>query len=196
MFAVTLQDLQKNNACVDGYNKLVCCIEQIPYVQTHKYIESNYSKPISLSYILESNGLSDAIWSLRCMDKKHTHDINILSVNIARLIEHKLKDRRTIDAINIAERYINGVSSEYVLTDARNALHATYLDSYDDITQIEEYIANTVVIYLINNLGTGSNVIENISAFMMYNSIYALHDDVINYQIKKLIIDLCDSAID
>ncbi|WP_186087397.1 hypothetical protein [Burkholderia gladioli] len=114
-FTVTLAGLRKAGACVEGYNKLVRSLQGKPFTdedasrETH--IRFKHDADIPLVHILKSNGLDDALWSLRCctgIDR----DARLFAVWCARQVEHLMKDQRSKDALNVAERFANGEATE------------------------------------------------------------------------------------
>ncbi|WP_186084860.1 hypothetical protein [Burkholderia gladioli] len=123
-FTVTLAGLRKAGACVEGYNKLVRSLQGEPFTdedasrETH--IRFKHDADIPLVHILKSNGLDDALWSLRCctgIDR----DARLFAVWCARQVEHLMKDQRSKDALNVAERFANGEATEEERDAARAA---------------------------------------------------------------------------
>lgn len=70
-FEVTLADLRREGACISGYNKVVRAVQGREFSEEdgdrESYIRFRYEQPISLIAILQSNGLDDAMWALRCV---------------------------------------------------------------------------------------------------------------------------------
>jgi len=62
MLYVTLKELRDKQACISGYNRLVSSLRNTEYKGLSSYSRFRSEAPISLSYILESNGIEDALW--------------------------------------------------------------------------------------------------------------------------------------
>ena len=113
----TLNKIREHQPCADGWENLL------------KYLGKTKAddEPLSLLTILDSNGLDDAIWCLRAVEGKD-REIRLYAVWCARQVQHLLKDQRSLDALDIVERYANGEATEAELAaagdDARDAARA------------------------------------------------------------------------
>ncbi|WP_422865812.1 hypothetical protein [Burkholderia multivorans] len=120
-FTVTLDALRKAGACYDGYNKLVRSLQGQPFTEEdedrNSYIHFKHDAEIPLLDILKSNGLDDAIWTLRCVSGAD-RDLRLFAVWCARQVEHLMEDQRSKDALNVAERFANGDASDEELAAA------------------------------------------------------------------------------
>ena len=127
-YEVTLKDLRQAKACIAGYNKVVCSLQGQPFTDEHRdmksYIRFVYKEPISLSFILENNGLNDALWALHCI-KDADRDIRLFSVWCARQVQHLMIDSRSTNALDVAERFANGKATKEEL----EAAHAAAWDA-------------------------------------------------------------------
>ncbi|ABA60037.1 hypothetical protein UXJ26_06040 [Burkholderia multivorans] len=114
-FTVTLDALRKAGACYEGYNKLVRSLQGQPFTEKDEdresYIRFRHDAEIPLLDILKSNGLDDAIWTLRCVSGAD-RDIRLFAVWCARKVEHLMQDQRSKDALDVAERFANGEATE------------------------------------------------------------------------------------
>lgn len=114
-FTVTLAALRKAGACYEGYNKLVCSIQGETFsaedADRESYIPFKHDAEIPLLDILKSNGLDDALWTLRCISGTD-RDLRLFAVWCARQVEHLMEDSRSKDALNVAERFANGEATE------------------------------------------------------------------------------------
>jgi len=132
----TLAALRKKGACVEGYNKLVRALQGKQFSDADQerdtYIHYAHKEPIKLSFILESNGLDDALWSL-CSSNAPQRDMRLYAVWCARQVQHLMKDQRSIDAIDVAERHANGQATDDELTAARDAAWAAARDAAREI---------------------------------------------------------------
>lgn len=118
MLSVTLKDLRKAGACIGGYNRLVCALKGVDFVERDMYIHYRHDKPIPLTYILKSNGLDDALWALCCVPNVD-RDARLFAVWCARQVEQP--EERCRNALDIAERHANGLASDDELFTARSA---------------------------------------------------------------------------
>ncbi|UVS95681.1 hypothetical protein [Burkholderia glumae] len=114
-FTVTLAGLRKAGACVEGYNKLVRSLQGEPFTdedaERGTHIRFKHEAEIPLVHILKSNGLDDALWSLRCCSGID-RDARLFAVWCARQVEHLMEDQRSKDALDVAERFANSEATE------------------------------------------------------------------------------------
>lgn len=75
---------------------------------------------ISIAFILESNGLDDALWCLRAVDG-FQREMRLFAVDCARSVQHLITDNRSIAAIDVAERHADGLASNEELAAAWDA---------------------------------------------------------------------------
>ena len=131
-FEVTLADLRREGACFEGYNKLVRSIQGREFSEDDaarkSYISFRHDAPIPLTTILESNGLDDALWALRCVPG-FERDARLFAVWCARQVEHLMTDQRSKDALNVAERFANGEATEEELAAAWAAARDAHCDA-------------------------------------------------------------------
>ena len=113
----TLNKIRENNPCPGGWEKLL----------KHLGKTKADDEPLSIATILDSNGLNDALWCLRAVEG-HDKEIRLFAVWCARQVQHLMKDQRSIDALDVAERYANGEATQ----DELNAARAAAWDAHDD----------------------------------------------------------------
>ena len=106
----TLNKIRSKSPCADGWAKLL----------KHLGKPQADDEPLSLITILDSNGLNDAIWCLKAVDGCD-REIRLYAVWCARQVQHLMTDKRSIDAIDVAERFANGLATENKLAAARDA---------------------------------------------------------------------------
>ena len=131
-FEVTLSSLRKARACYAGYNKVVRALQGAKFEDEDycrdSYIRFAYKEPISILSILKSNGLEDgledALWALRCVPGID-RDARLFIVWCGRQVQHLMTDKRAIEALNIAERFAIGITTEDELAAARTAVRNT-----------------------------------------------------------------------
>ncbi|MCW0161384.1 hypothetical protein OIV56_01455 [Burkholderia pseudomallei] len=123
-FTVTLAALREAGACYGGYNKLVRSIQGKAFsmkdADREAYIHLRHDAEITLLDILKSNGLDDALWVLHCI-LDADRDMRLFAVWCARQVEHLMEDQRSKDALNVAERFVNGEATDEERDAARNA---------------------------------------------------------------------------
>ena len=106
----TLNKIREKSPCTNGWKKLLA----------HLGKTQADDEPLSLITILDSNGLADALWCLRAVEG-YDREIRLYTVWCARQVQHLMTDKRSLDALDVAERYANGLPTEYELDIARDA---------------------------------------------------------------------------
>ncbi len=118
----TLAAIREHGPCADGWAKLL----------RHLGKTSADAEPLMLLTILESNGLDDALWCLRAVDG-HKREIRLFAVWCARQVQHMMDDRRSVSALDVAERHANGQATDAELAAAGAAARdAAWDDAWDD----------------------------------------------------------------
>ena len=67
--------------------------------------------PIDIRTIIDSNGLDDALWCLSSVigrDREH----RLYAVWCTRQVQHLMTDQRSLDALDVAERFANGLATK------------------------------------------------------------------------------------
>ena len=77
-------------------------------------------EPISMAFILQSNGFDDALWALQCLESAD-REIRLFAVEVAREVQHLMTDCRSLAALDVAERFANGLATSEELDAARDA---------------------------------------------------------------------------
>lgn len=114
----TLNEIKKHEPCRDGWQKLLTALGKT----------KADDKPVSLKFILESNGLDDALWALRAV-ADIDRDARLFAVWCARQVQHLMTDKRCLDALDVAERFANGKATQDELTAASDAAMAVAWDA-------------------------------------------------------------------
>jgi hypothetical protein len=104
----TLNKIKEHELRQDGWEKLL----------KHLGKTEGDNEPLSLITILDSNGLDDALWCLRAVDGNE-REMRLFSVWCARQVQH-LMTEPSIAALDVAERFANGLATETELTTAVN----------------------------------------------------------------------------
>ena len=106
----TLNAIRKHGPCKDGWGKL---LQYLGRTQAD-------NDPLPILTVLESNGLDDALWALRALEG-HDREIRLFAVWCARQVQHLMSDYRSVEALDVAERFANGEVSDVELAAAREA---------------------------------------------------------------------------
>ena len=106
----TLNKIRAHGPCADGWQKLLA------YLGKTKADDED----LPILTILNSNGLDDALWCLRAVDG-HDKEMRLYAVWCARQVQHLMTDQRSIDAIDVAERFANGEATTDELISTRDA---------------------------------------------------------------------------
>ena len=113
MITTTLNAIRAHSPCVDGWKKLL----------THLGKTQPDDEPLAFSTILDSNGLSDALWCCRAAPE-HSQTWRLYAVWCARQVQHLMTDPRSLTALDVAERYARGEATDEELAAARDAAWA------------------------------------------------------------------------
>jgi len=113
MITTTLNKIRENKPCQGGWEKLL----------RHLNKTKPDDAPLPLITILESNGLDNALWCLRTVEG-HEREMRLYAVACARRVQHLMTDPRSINAVDVAERYANGEATDKELEAARAAARA------------------------------------------------------------------------
>ena len=106
----TLNKIRGHAPCTGGWEKLL----------KHLGKTRPDDEPLSLLTILDSNGIDDTIWCFRAVEG-HDKEKRLFAVWCARQVQHLMADQRSIDALDVAERYANGLATDDELSAARAA---------------------------------------------------------------------------
>jgi hypothetical protein len=114
----TLNELEKHNFHFSGGCKLMRCLGKTEIDD----------EPLDLLTILESNGLDDTLWCLRAVEGFEREKI-LLTIAFAKQVEH-LMSEESKKAIDIAEKFFNGLATMEELAKARRAAGRSASDAY------------------------------------------------------------------
>jgi len=107
---ITLNKIRNESPCADGWKKLLA----------HLGKTQADDEALSIITILDSNGLDDALWCLRAVEN-HDRDIRLYAVWCARQVQHLTTDKRSLEALDVAERFASGLATDSALTAAWSA---------------------------------------------------------------------------
>jgi len=103
----TLNEIKKHKPCNSGWTTLLKSLGKT----------KADNKEIDLLYILESNGIKDAIWCLRCI-KGEDKKIRLFAIACAREVQHLMTDKKSIHILDTAERFANGKATKKELLES------------------------------------------------------------------------------
>lgn len=131
----TLKALREQSACIRGYNRLAYYLKGEPYQERDTYLRFRLEAQIPLAIILQSNDLDDAVWSLRAVKQtpELVRDCRLFAVACARQVQHLMLDLRSLTALDVAERYANGLATDGELVAAGNDASDAAWTTSDDI---------------------------------------------------------------
>ncbi len=109
-YYTTLNKISEHRPCLAGWKKLLRSLGKT----------EPDDDPLSLMTILDSNGLTDALWCLRSVDGIEK-EVRLFAVWCARQVQHLMTDPRSIAAIDVAERYANCDANDAELAAAMGA---------------------------------------------------------------------------
>ena len=112
MITTTLNRI-RTGPCPDGWEKLLKGLGKT----------RADDEPLPFAKIVEINGLDDAIWCCRA-EPQYAKEWRLFAVWCARRVQHLMKDQRSINAIDVAERYASDEATDEELTTARTAAYA------------------------------------------------------------------------
>ena len=118
MIYTTLARIRAHSPCAGGWAKLL----------SHLGKTKADDAPIGLDEILASNGLDDALWCLRSVPEE-SRRWRHLAVRFARTVDHLMTDHRSLTALDVAERYADGLASDADLAAAWDAARAAAWDA-------------------------------------------------------------------
>jgi hypothetical protein len=96
----TLNKIKQHSPCEQGWTKLLAFL---------KKTEAD-DEELALKTILESNGLKDALWALRCIEG-HEREIRLMACDFAESVVHLANDERCLKAIKVSRDYANGLAT-------------------------------------------------------------------------------------
>ena len=106
----TLNKIRAHHPCATGWNNL---LHSLGKTQPD-------DEPLSFAQILASNGLEDAIWCL-CSTPEFDRESRLFAVDCVRDVQYLINDDGCLNALNVAEKFANGIATEQEIDLARMA---------------------------------------------------------------------------
>ena len=117
----TLKTIRSCDPCTASWAKLLAHFGKTEADETE----------VRIVEILDLLGVEDAIWALRAVEG-HDREMRLLAVACARRVQHKMTDQRSLNALDVAERFANGEATQEELKEAMEmAYGAAYMVAYD-----------------------------------------------------------------
>lgn len=113
MITTTLNAIRAEHPCEDGWKRLLIDLGKT----------KADDEPLPLTTVLDSNGVDDALWCLRAVEG-FDKEKRLFAVWCARQVQHLMKDDRGVVAVDVAERFANGLASQEELEAAWAAADA------------------------------------------------------------------------
>ena len=130
----TLNKIRACSPCSDGWTKLLKNLGKT----------KGDDESLLITTILDSNGLDDALWCLRAVDG-HQREMRLYAVDCARSVQHLMEDKRSIDAIDVAERHAHGLATDSELAAAWDAARDAAWDAaWDAAREVQEDLLRIV----------------------------------------------------
>lgn len=113
MISTTLNKIRAFAPCECGWRKLL----------KHLNKTEADDEALPLVTVLDSNGLDDCLWCLRTVPE-HDREWRLYAVWCARQVQHLMTDKRSLNALDVAERFANGLATGSDLSAAWAAARA------------------------------------------------------------------------
>ena len=112
MVHTTLNNIRVQGPCVGSRDSLLRLLAALGKSEAD-------DEPLPLVRILEINGLDDALRSLCTTECER--EARLFAVACARQVQHLMTDDRSLTAVDVAERYLNGEATKSELSAAAKA---------------------------------------------------------------------------
>jgi len=122
MITISLNQIRAQSPCESGWKKVLV---------SKGGTSADMDAQFPLADILESNGLDDTLWCLRCLPE-HDNLWRKFAVWRARQVELLMTDERSRNAMDVAWRHADGLATDEELAAARAAAWAAVADAVAD----------------------------------------------------------------
>ncbi len=110
MITITLQKIRERSPCKEGWETLL----------NSKGKTAADNEEFPLSDVVESNGINDAFWCLRCLPE-HDNLWRLYAVWCAEQVKHLMTEERSLNALVVARAHANGNATDEELSAASAA---------------------------------------------------------------------------
>ena len=110
MITTTLNNIRAHSPCTEGWTKLLAGLNKT----------QASDEPLPYARILEINGLADALWCMRA-ESQHWRVWAEFALWCACEVKHLMKDDRSLYALEVTRRYLDGYAT---LVELRAACYA------------------------------------------------------------------------
>ena len=110
MICTTLNKIKSCSPCWEGWKKLL----------KHLGKTKADDEPLPFSVIVKANGIEDALWCCRTVEG-YDKEWRLFAVWCARQVQHLMEDERSINALDMAEKFANGEATMEELDASRAA---------------------------------------------------------------------------
>ena len=107
----TLNKIRSHSPCERGWVKL---LKHLGKTQAD-------DEPLDFLTILESNGLDDTLWCLKAAPKEWEPNIRMYAIWCAKQVEHQMTDKRSKNALVVAQNHALGLATDDELRAAARA---------------------------------------------------------------------------
>jgi hypothetical protein len=128
MICTTLNKIRAYRPCGSGWIKIL----------KHLGKTESDDEPLSLLTILDSNGLDDCLWCCARVAPEHDSEWRLLAVKYARQVQYLMADQRSINVLDVAERFAKGEATAEELKAAQTAAQDAEQEAERDVTQATE----------------------------------------------------------
>ena len=157
MRTTTLAKIKSFDPCSNFRNKLLLSFENT----------MGDDEPLPYSKILTSCGLGDALWATRTEGNDYLW-VQKLALSFARHVEHYLSDSRSMDALEVADKFLRGEASKkdmYTACEVALEVYQLYALTVNYITTV----ASSHCIYYVTEVALSDSPI-NVSMYLGYTS--------------------------
>jgi hypothetical protein len=107
---ITLNQIREQGPCASGWEKLLAS----------KGKTAADDKPFPLTDVLDSNGLDDTLWCLRCLPE-HNRLWRQLACDYAETVRHLMPAQLSTATLDVARRHAEGLATDEELAAATDA---------------------------------------------------------------------------
>jgi len=107
----TLKRIYAYKPCKNGFEELLYKLGMPKLNDWRRLPISEIDRKIDVLTILDLNGFDDALWSLRAVEG-YDKELRLFAVWCGKRVQENISDIRSIEAINVAEKFANGKASK------------------------------------------------------------------------------------